>query len=36
MVLGQPIGHLQELLSQAIDRLLVHICLSNKLGKGDC
>lgn len=35
-VLGQPVGDLGHLLAEAVDRLLVHVGLSNEFCEGDC
>ena len=34
-VAGQPDGELGHLLAQAVDRLLVHVCLSDELRQRD-
>lgn len=34
-MLAKPVGHLCELFAKTVDRLHIHICLSNQLGEGD-
>jgi hypothetical protein len=34
-VARKPVGELHQLLAQAVDRLLVHVCLGDELGEGD-
>jgi hypothetical protein len=36
IVFGEPCGHLTEFFTQAVDSLVVHVCLRDQLGHGDC
>jgi hypothetical protein len=36
IVFGKPCGHLAEFFTQAVDSLVVHVCLCNQLGHGNC
>ena len=35
-MLAEPGGHLAEFLADAVDGLLVHVCLGDEFGHGDC
>jgi hypothetical protein len=36
VIFGKPSGHLAKFFSKAIDSLVIHVRLRNKLGHGDC
>lgn len=35
-VLAEPLGQLVEFFAEAVDGLLVHVCLGDEFGEGDC